>query len=370
MEKNFRLAIYFLFGMLFVNTLMLIPIRHNLTTMTKQIEELNLQLSKVVQVETEPENSTKPNENETQLNNEYKTDNALTIPNRILTSSDIERAERLALNAKNRYLSDSLVESYLNGDWDGYPFEKNGSTISLSTEGELLIDGFLASPSTIHPQHCLDFPKDMTCHDGLFLLGDGTYLIENNCIVKYKRGEKIPLSGGTLDWSGMDTKNYRPYDTYLYYDRYNDTIFVVASSIPYDFSNKKMIYNIGIYLYVIPDKTKSEIKFVDEITQLNKDDEGLFYADTSGDIFRCTKPNGNIKFLKSSDPDLKNSFSKLGIAAGEIEFDWWLAFNDGHPNARRAFPDGTFIRPIIKGHPIDDFNITVDYRYKNMYSSI
>lgn len=264
-------------------------------------------------------------------------------------------------------LVDSVIGLYVNGEWDGYPTIIEGHTFSLSRNGELLMDDFLTSPSKFHSQHCLDLPADMHRSD-CFILGDGSYLILNNRMVKYLKGKEIPLSGGSLVWNGIDLKHYRPYDTFLYYDEFHDTLFLVASSVPYDYSNENLKYNIGIYLYMIPDRTKSEIVFVSEITNLAMNENGLFYADTSGYIWRYTEKNGKNEFLKSFDPNWKNQFSRLGIASGEIEFDWWCTFADGYIHKRKAFPEGTFDHPVVTTPMVDLSSYTLDCRYKNMYS--
>lgn len=243
-----------------------------------------------------------------------------------------------------------------------------GHTISLSRKGNLLIDDFLASPSKFHCQHCIDLPADITRRDFMFILGDGSYLIKDNCIVKYLKGKEIPLSGGTLDWSGMDLENYRPYDTFFYYDEYHDTLFLVASSVPYDYSNEELKYNVGIYLYIVPDRTKSEIEFISEITNLAVDENALFYADTSGNIWRYTEKNGKLDFIKTYDTNLRNKFSRLGIASGEIEFDWACTFADGYIHERNEFPEGTFNHLVVTTPTVGLLNYELNYRYKNIYS--
>lgn len=164
----------------------------------------------------------------------------------------------------------------------------------------------------------------------------------------------------------MDLENYRPYDTYLCYDEPHDTLFLIASSIPYDFSNEKLKYNVGIYLYIVPDRTKSEIEFVSEITNLNIDKNGLFYADTESTTWRYTEKSGELKFIKTYISDLK--FSKLGVACGEIEFDWHCAFADGYIGERSAFPEGTFNHPGVTTPSVCLTDYNLDWKYKNIYS--
>ena len=294
-----------------------------------------------------------------------ETESQQNLANKSITSTNSE-SEKDDSYDEEQALADLAIDRYLNEEWDGYPTTMEGHNISLSWNGELLIDDFLTSPSKFHPQHCIDLPADMWRSD-MFILGDGAYLIENNRIVKYSRGKEISLSGGTLVWNGIDLENYRPFDTYLYYDEFHDTLFLVASSVPYDYSNEELKYNVGVYLYIVPDRTKSEIEFVSQITNLAIDEEGLFYADTSGDIWRYTQKNGKLEFTRLSDTNLKDKFSKLGIAYGEIQFDWRCTFADGYIHERKAFPEGTFNHPVVTTSTVDLLNYELDYKYKNIY---
>lgn len=175
-------------------------------------------------------------------------------------------------------------------------------------------------------------PKQLATYDEathlpwtqILISGEGTYRLENNSIVKYSNDERTPLSGGTLDWSGMDTENYRPYDTEFCYDETNDILYLIASSVPYDFSNKELKDNVGVYLYSIPDRSKSEIKFISQIK----------YTETGNDYI----------FDESTNPVIKDRLYMEGIM--EIEFDWWCTFADGYIHTRAAFPEGTFTHPV------------------------
>lgn len=262
-------------------------------------------------------------------------------------------------------LADLAIDQYLSGKWDGNPITMEGHVISISFRGYLLMDGYITSPSEIHSQHCLDFPKDMHRHDYIYIPNEGTYLIENNRLVHYQRQEKVSMSGGPLNWSGMDTENYRPYDVYFYYDEPHDTLFLIASSVPYDYSSDELKYNVGIYLYTIPDRTKSEIKFVDEIINLSMDEYGLFYLDTNDTVWRYTE---KLCFKRSFDTNLKNKFPENGVAEGEIEWDWFCSFADGFIGSRDAFPEGTFTHPVVTTPREYLSNFEWDYKYKNIYS--
>ena len=299
-------------------------------------------------------------------NTNGKTDVDTTFPSTLLqeptTSLSPEYYEKQAV-------ADLAIERYYNDEWDGTPTEIDGHIVSIDDYfGYLLVDDKIASPSKIHPQHVLDLPPEIiNNHLAIYISGDGAYDVVNNRLTKYSHGKEVHLSGDTLDWKGMDTDNYRPYDLYFYYDEVHDTLFLVASSVPYDYSSARLRYNVGIYLYVIPDRTKSELKFVDEILNLKLDEEGLFYQDTSQRIWRYTEKDGKLQFIRDSN-DLTHKLSDRGIADGEIEFDWWCTFADGHPGNRAPFPEGTFSHPVVTTPPKDLGDYVADYRYKGIYS--
>lgn len=198
-----------------------------------------------------------------------------------------------------------------------------------------------------------------------FILGERAYLILDNHIVKYSRGKEIPLSGWPFVWNGIDLEYYRPFDTFLYYDKLHDTLFLVASSVPYNYSNEELKYNIGVYLYIVPDRTKSEIEFVSEITNCALYKDSFFYADTSGNIWEYSH---NHKFIESSDSNLRFRYPTIEIASGEFEFDWWCTFADGYIHERKAFPEGTFDQPVVTTPRVDLSSYELDYKYKNRYS--
>ena len=270
---------------------------------------------------------------------------------------------------ENQAVADLAIERYYNDEWDGMPTEINGHIVSIDDYyGTLCIDGKWASSSKIHPQHILDLPPEIiNNHLAIYIAGDGTYDIVNNRFVKYSHGKEVHLSGTTLDWKGMDTENYRPYDVYFYYDDVHDTLFLVASSVPFDYSSAEMKYNVGIYLYAIPDRTKSELKFIDEILNLELDEEGLFYQDTSQRIWRYAEKDGKLQFVRASN-DLTHKFSRLGIAGGEIEFDWSCTFADGYIGNRDPFPEGTFSHPVVTTPYVPLTEYVPNYRYFGIYS--
>lgn len=267
-------------------------------------------------------------------------------------------------------MADLAIERYYNDEWDGSLTEIDGHTVSISKDyGCLLVDSCSASSSNTHSSHIIDLPPEIiNNHTALYIHNDGAYDLVNNRLVKYSHGKEEHLSGGPLNWDGMDTENYRPYDVYFYYDEAHDTLFVVASSVPYDYSSEELKYNIGIYLYVIPNRTKSELKFVDEIINLSIDDEGLFYQDTSQNIWRYVEKDGNLQFVRASDK-LTSEFSRMGIAEGEIEFDWCCTFADGFIGKREpAFPDGTFSHPVVTTPSVSLIDYVPNYRYRGIYS--
>lgn len=245
-------------------------------------------------------------------------------------------------------ISDTMMECYYDGTWDGQTTKVNGHTVSLSPVfGSLLIDGSLACPSTITNSHCVDLPPEMSVDrfsEICFILGDGSYLIRDNKLVKYSHGKQVLLSDEELNWEGMNTEFYRPLDTFFFYDEPHDTLFIAASSVPYDLSNEELKYNVGIFLYVVPDRTKSEIEFVREVTNVAFDSDGVFYYyDTSGDLWRYSIIDDGLQFMRTFDyvPPAKG-----GIGAGIIQFNWWCTFADGYIRNTRAFPEGTFSKPV------------------------
>lgn len=220
---------------------------------------------------------------------------------------------------------DKVLSMYLNGEWDGYATTINSHKVSLNYAGSIEIDGETCVPSDFCYEHSIDLPVDMgPVNTNIFILGDGTYQLVNNRISKYSKGKSITLSGGTLDWSGMDTENYRPFDTEFCYDEANDILYLIASSVPYDFSSKELKDNVGIYLYSIPDRSRSEIKFISQI--------------------KYTKIDNDYIFDESTDPIIKEVLYMERIM--EFEFDWRCTFADGFINTREAFPEGTFTHPV------------------------
>lgn len=284
-----------------------------------------------------------------------------------VTSSSYNRSPEYY---EKQAVADLAIERYYNDEWDGSLTEIDGHTVSISKDyGCLLVDSCSASSSNTHSSHIIDLPPEIiNNHTALYIHNDGAYDLVNNRLVKYSHGKEEHLSGGPLNWDGMDTENYRPYDVYFYYDEAHDTLFVVASSVPYDYSSEELKYNIGIYLYVIPNRTKSELKFVDEIINLSIDDEGLFYQDTSQNIWRYVEKDGNLQFVRASDK-LTSEFSRMGIAEGEIEFDWCCTFADGFIGKREpAFPDGTFSHPVVTTPSVSLIDYVPNYRYRGIYS--
>ena len=222
-------------------------------------------------------------------------------------------------------LANKALMHYIAGEWDGTPTIIDEQLISLNDDGELLINNHDATPSSFCYSHSIDLPDETgNVITQVFILGDGTYRLENNRIVKYSKGKEVKLSGGTLDWSGMDIENYRPFDTEFCYDEINDKLYLIASSVPYDFSNKELKDNVGVYLYLIPDRSKSELEFISQI--------------------KYTKEEADYIFDKSTNPIIRYFLYMEHIM--EFETDWWFTFADGYIHARDAFPDGTFSHPV------------------------
>ncbi|MCI8620830.1 MAG: hypothetical protein HFJ50_03315 [Clostridia bacterium] len=248
--------------------------------------------------------------------------------------SDLQETKATELDSKNNEqpssydksaFADKVLSMYLNGEWDGYATTIHSHEVSLDYAGSIKIDAKTWVPSDFCYEHSIDLPADMgPVNTNIFILGDGTYQLVNNRITKYSKGKSITLSGGTLDWSGMDTENYRPFDTEFCYDEANDILYLIASSVPYDFSSKELKDNVGIYLYSIPDRSKSEIKFISQI--------------------KYTEINNDYIFDESTDPIIKDFLDMERMY--EFEFDWWCSFADGFISTREAFPEGTFTHPV------------------------
>lgn len=243
-------------------------------------------------------------------------------------------------------LTDQAVKLYLSGDWNGFPTEMDGHSVTLSYEGRVYIDGQSKSAYVRSgTKHSIDLPEVMTDFiNQQFILGDGTYRIEGNTLVKYSHGKQIPLSGGKLVWKGMDLENYRPYDVELYYDNVYDKLFIIASSIPYDFSNKELKAGASVYLYVVPDRSVSEIKFISEISNFASDEAGIFYSDVSGTIWRYYEKEGKYYVKKSQDPNLIITDIETIY---DLQFSRTCAFADGYIHEKESFPEGTFTHPVV-----------------------
>jgi len=243
-------------------------------------------------------------------------------------------------------LADEAIKLYLSGDWNGFPCEMEEHLVTLSDKGRLYVDGNSSRASlSTGVSHSIDLPEAMSDFIGQrFILGDGTYRIERNTLVKYSHGKQIPLSGGSLVWEGMDLENYRPYDVDLYYDKVYDKLFIIASSIPYDFSSRELKNGASIYLYVVPDRDVSEIEFISEITKFDFDEAGLFYSDTSDTIWRYYEKEGQCYVKKSKDTSLAvRDIEKIGY----FMFSLRCAFADGYIHEKEPFPDGTFTHPVV-----------------------
>lgn len=222
-------------------------------------------------------------------------------------------------------LENKVFGYYLSGEWDGTPTTIDGQFISLNEDGKLLINNRSVAPTGFCYNHSLDLPPLLeNAFTQVFILDDGTYRLENNRIIKYSKGKEVNLSGGTLDWTGMNLAHYRPYSTDFSYDEENDKLYLIASAIPYDFTDKELKRNAGIFLYTIPDRSKSEIEFVGEI--------------------RYTDIDGDFKYDESNISNIREIFNPEEIF--NFEFSRTCAFADGYIRDSEAFPEGTFTHPV------------------------
>lgn len=212
-------------------------------------------------------------------------------------ASDVEYSFELSDNALQK-LSDKAIELYLNDEWDGTPTILNGHDISLNEEGCLLIDKHSSKPSKFHCGQSIDVPASVThLHGEKFMFGEGVYTLSDNTLIRYSKGKAVKLDGGKLTWEGIDLTKYRPYDYVLFYDELCDRLFLLACSIPFDLTDKSLQDGVGVYLYVIPDRTKSEMFLVSEILDLDFCFDmcnSFSYTDTSNIVWEYTiQPDGS-----------------------------------------------------------------------------
>ena len=182
-----------------------------------------------------------------------------------------------------RLYCDEVRELYMSGKWDGKSMEYKEHTVSLSSSGELLVDGYLTS---CFSQETLDFPENfhiegLNIHGILYIPTQGTYFIANGILTKYLRGEEVKLEGTKLKWKGFDVGSVDmvncstdKYVNYVFnvaelaYDVEQDTLYLVTYSLKNDTG----------YLYVFPDYNVSEIKFLGEISHSSMIRDGFAFA--------------------------------------------------------------------------------------------
>lgn len=140
--------------------------------------------------------------------------------------------EETPIRTEEKSICDKAIESYMSGEWDGTEMvTSNGHIIKLDEGGGyLLLDGYIAVG-----QRNLDIPESAyelfrdVIPDYEYVPGQGTYVIIDNKLVKFLRGEQIILPGEELSWKGFQDKN----DLYAKID--------VNSRIIYDLPT--LIYN-------------------------------------------------------------------------------------------------------------------------------
>ncbi len=201
-------------------------------------------------------------------------------------------------------LADKIIKLYLKGDWDGFPTKIDEHEISISRCGELLIDGYLSSPSRWHCQHPIDLPDSFnegsidSCNT-IFIPGQGTYVLIDETYIKYLRGKKI--SEGSLKWKngeGID-KDYG--HAILHYVEYCDKMFLTTPMLRADDGSDVPSFDpIGpTYLYIFPDYNVAEIEFVGRATDIYYDEYEFKYIDENGFCWKYYEEDGKYFFEKS-----------------------------------------------------------------------
>lgn len=255
--------------------------------------------------------STVDNVSSSQITDEFDTS---LVTNEVQSSLDEEIDSNL--DFKNRSVdtieqedetifADTLISLYLSETWDGFPTTIDGHDVSLSSYGELLVDGHLTSPSKFHSQHCLDFPDAKTDRMGdscnmQHINGKGTYLLVDETYTKFLRGKEIKLPGGTLNWKsgeGIDTSYGH---AILHYVEEYDKMFLTTPMLPYDDgSGIPTLQPIGpTYLYIFPDYDIAEIEFIGRAKELIYDEFSFRYIDENDICWTYYEKDGKSSFAK------------------------------------------------------------------------
>ena len=139
-----------------------------------------------------------------------------------------------------------------------------------------------------------DYPSNMTfygvnSYNAISIQNEGTFLIQNRTLKKFSNGERIKLSGGTLEWQGFNPRAVNMFqfmgeeyirlvqhEPVLVYDEISDTLFLVTYEVD----------DSATYLYVFPNYNVSKIELLGVISSYELDENGLSYTDTDGNTFR------------------------------------------------------------------------------------
>ena len=178
-------------------------------------------------------------------------------------------------------------EKYLHSDWNGEPITILGNEVSLSlSSGYLAINDSYAEVlnwdlpvnfEPINPQ----FTPSTYCGKGSLasIPGKGTYLLEGKTLVKYFKGRKVDLKGGTLNWMGLDVNHpeefdctideymlYVPYPTEIF-DGYVHLLYYQPYLYYYERAGELLLITSDPishleYLYRFPDTESSEMQLV------------------------------------------------------------------------------------------------------------
>lgn len=181
--------------------------------------------------------------------------------------------EETPICTEKRSICDKAIEAYMSGEWDGTEMvTSNGHTIKLHVGGGyLLLDEKIALG-----QINLDIPEDAyelfrdVIPDYEYVPGQGTYVIIDNKLVKFLRGEQITLPGEKLSWKGFQNKSdiYAKIDIdsilkynlpTLIYNEIDGKLYLTSGDETCTFDNSES------YVYVFDDCNISKITYLGKV---------------------------------------------------------------------------------------------------------
>ncbi len=237
---------------------------------------------------------------------DYVEDDDIDINEAIQDDNEVEKREE----KEERRLYKKAKKMYLSGKWVGTkPIKLGSRTISRSEySGDILIDGYQVGSY----QKCIDLPEsfDETKSNSKieYIPNQGVYVIEDRILVKYVRGKKIMLKGGSLKWKGFDPQKldngYRVDGTTLYLPNSdNSEGLYILDCIPYLYYHKEANQLILVttnplkkcqYLYIFPDYNVSKTKYLKKISEFyilggTEQEDKFYYVDMKGTAWLYTK---------------------------------------------------------------------------------